>query len=210
MKVQQTIRCTSWLVALGLLALTLTACSGGSGSSGFDAAFTESAAIKRALAEGRCVTPETKKPIICPADVTLPPGGLGSVELGLDQANKVPCSAAGGTRCSLVLPFMPEGLPLTATYRVAVRAVDPIGSWRISAAPLENGVPSMPDFDGTVSVDVPSQPMPGSPDAPVRAQLAVLVYLTAPTSVPAEVETLAASGADFAYVTKELSLQITP
>ncbi len=52
-----------------LLAAALAACSGGSGSSGFDAfPSTENAAITQALAEQRCVKHGTLT--ICPADET--------------------------------------------------------------------------------------------------------------------------------------------
>ncbi|MBI3784921.1 MAG: hypothetical protein HY270_16130, partial [Deltaproteobacteria bacterium] len=114
------------LLGATLLAALSSGCAGGSGSSGFDAKFAESAAIMRALAERRCVTPETQKPVYCPADVAVPAGGPGTINVGLDQTN-LPCSASGGTQCTVGLPFMPEGLPTSASYRTAIRTVDPIG-----------------------------------------------------------------------------------
>jgi len=69
---------------------------------------------------------------------------------------------------------------------VAVRARDPDGPWIISPAP-GNSAP--------LTVD------PAGPDY----QIAVLVFLEAPDFVPAEVDLLADSGADFAFVTLPLS-----
>ena len=197
------------LLAVGAIVSLVAACSDGSGSSGFDAKFAEDAAITQALAAGRCVTPQTKKPIFCPADVASPSGGPGTIDVGTDSAD-LPCSSTGGNQCSIVLPFMPEGLPTTATYRVATRTVDPPGRWHIGAAPAPNGTSNAPDFDGTGSIDLPAPSATPGPGVTIKAQFAVLVFLAQPASVPTEVKTLADSGADFAYISEERSVLITP
>ncbi len=188
------------------LSLLTVACSGGSGSSGFDAKFAENAAIVRALGGENCVTPPAGRPRFCPADVNSPAGGPGTVEVGLDQTN-LPCNSAGSAQCQIVLPFMPEGLPPTAMYRVAVRTVDPFGPWRIGAVPTASA-PGVPDYDGSSSVDLPAPMTTPSSAESITVQVAVLVYLGTPPATAIEVETLAESGADFAYVTEERTLQV--
>lgn len=201
-------RRTIWSMILLLvwLPLMLAACTGGSGSSGFDAApQSENAAINEALAQQRCVAHESLQ--VCPVG-PLPAGATqqppSHVNTGLDRAMSVTCTAGGDGICSFLLPFAPDGFPPTAAFRVAVRTVNPIGRWRITDTPLPTGTPSAPQFDVPVSV----QATPSAPSPNEHVQVAILAFLQPPSSVPSEVEDLSDSGADFAFVTNELTLQL--
>jgi len=192
-------RHTLWLICT---ALWLTACAGGSGSSGFDITpQSEDAAIAQAVSEQHCVTHETLT--ICPADAATLPTGAAHVETGLNDQLPVACAtAADRSGCTFTLPFMPIGFPANATFRVATRLLEPAGSWVIGAVPGANGTPSAPDFEAPVDVQISSSTPSAEP-----IQLAVLAFLTPPASLPATVDTLAATHADFAFVTPELQLQ---
>jgi len=193
-----------WLSVVGL-ALVLHACAGGSGSSGFDVSSAETAAIREVLTTGRCVPVSDTELTVCPADVASPQGAPGSVMAGVDPASAVPCVLSAADSCAFTFPFMADGFPPEAVYRVATRSIDPLGAWRVSAAPTANPAPgSAPDFDVPVLIERPSDAPTGSSSV----QLAVLVYLAAPSSIPSTVNTLVESGADFAYVVTPIDVLV--
>jgi hypothetical protein len=182
-----------------LAALFVAGCSGGSGSSGFDAAFSENAAITQALQESRCV--DRMELTICPADVSTPRGAPGGVDTGLDQAGSVGCAPATDGVCSFSLPFMPQGFPPTASFRVATRAINPADAWHMGGVPIANGIPDNADFE--VPVHVPAAD--GSHPTVSQLQIAVLVYLNpVPANLPQVADELASFDADFAFVTQQL------
>ena len=190
-------RSICWLAMLAALcSLVLTSCGGGSGSSGFDA-LSENAAIDKALQDGECVTHAALT--VCPADVHAPKGAAGTIQTGLDQSDTVRCAAIAGDGCDATLPFVPQGFPETAVFRVAVRTVDPLGKWRIGGLTVSNSAPTRPDFN--VPLALPQAPLSE------HVQIAVLVFLHAPADGSSEVDNLADSGADFAYVTPEVTVQ---
>jgi len=241
------------LLTLMVLGAVLTACAGGSGSSGFDA-FPESAAITQALDEQHCV--ERKGLMICPADETgrvapststptptatatpvttekpgrtatptstppvtptptpsLPtapppagsptPTGTPHIDAGVDTTSPIPCAALDTSSvCSLLVPFAPQGFGPDAVFRVAVRSLEPNARWMIGAEPIPVGTASAPNFDATVAV----QTSVHTPSAGVAVQIAILVFHPG-AMIPAEVDELAESGADFAFVTTTLTVQ---
>jgi len=203
-----------WVALFGLAGL-VAACAGGSGSSGFDVSpSAEEGAIVQALAEQRCVPGAGLT--ICPADgsapaAATPPAGpppspsptAPRVDTGLRSDAPLACVAMPGGPCTLSVPFAPAGFPVTATYRVAVRPLDPTGRWAIGGAPVEHGMPGSPNFDGAAGLDAVAL---DGPEQRVPVQVAVLVYLAPPASVPAEVEHLADSGADYAFVTPRVEV----
>jgi hypothetical protein len=241
------------------LALTVAACAGGSGSSGFD--LTEGAAIQRALDEKRCVDFEGF--LVCPADTsstepqagtptptgtkpgatenptpsptraggeTPPPTAIPivtasptpsptptvlverGVDLVLSQVGMVECTdSEQDGLCELTIPFAPEGFPTDATFRVAVRKLDPItlkpdGAWVIGAPPVPSGSPEMPSFDASVSAVPTADVTSGT----VMVQLAVLVFLDPPATIPEQTELLGDTGADYAFVTTEIVIEAGP
>ena len=248
-----------------LLGLTLAACSGGSGSSGFDAFPSENAAIQQALDSQQCVereglmicaadagfTPPAESPTPTPTGTTIPPTatrtfapvptttptGIASTPPTIaatptaaattpkppptgtatqTPAPRVGTHVAGATSitctqvvpdgaCSFTLPFAAEGFAPTAVFYVAVRQ-DGHRNWMIGTALVPSGPADAPDFDAPVSI--PTTLDTGPPNLSI--QLAILVYVEPPPSVPNEVVELVDSGADFAFVTSEILLQPQP
>lgn len=188
---------------LALLPLALSACAGGSGSSGFDITpLSEDAAIVQALDAQDCVAYTSLQ--VCPlgplpAHVDEPAPAFIDAELG--RATMIQCTPdAGSSTCSFVFPFVPEGFPPTAVFRIAVRSTDPPGAWRIGAVPPLPSAPSHPQVDAPVTIDA----LPNGVPAGATVQVAVLVFLTPPERVPVEVAELTETGADFAFVTHDL------
>jgi hypothetical protein len=192
-----------WLLAILLGA---AACAGGSGSSGFDSAPNESAAITLALQEQRCVDSPTLT--VCPTNVAPPadvhrPHPPGEIDVSVNQSGAVACAqVTADAACTFTLPFSSDGFPPGSTFRVAVRSVDPPSPWAFTAPPVPSGAPDTPGLEVPVAV-VPQ----AGPAANTRVQVAVLVFAEPPNALPATVQELGDTGADFAYVTHELTLQ---
>jgi hypothetical protein len=125
------------------------------------------------------------------------------VDTTLDRNAVAPCvegPVAG--QCGLVFAFAPVGFPPTAVFRVAERR-DSTGRWTIGPALSATGSPDAPMFDVSVAVPVTA------PAVNPTVQLAVLVFVDADTVVPSMVAELADSGASFAFVTGEITLEPT-
>jgi hypothetical protein len=205
---------------VALCALALLGC-GGSGSSGFDATAAENAAIDRALESSGCVaerglticasgsvetpatppasptatafpdatgtptgTPPRSSPT--PTPTRTPPTSQPGVDIQPDPTDVANCVEAGDSQsCGLRLVFVPVAAPADAAYRAAVRQRDPDGPWQI-----------LPVSGNVVEIVI-------GPDVAV-VQTAILLYERDPGTVPNEVELLADSGADFAFVTAPL------
>jgi hypothetical protein len=138
------------------------------------------------------------------ATPTTEPSRQPQVDTAVDRGGSIPCvpaDASGG--CVFVVPFAPDGFPPGAVFRVAVRTLAPPSVWMIGPDQDSNGSPSTPVFDAPVAVEVPTR----EPSAGIRVQIAVLAFLEAPADLPSEVTTLAESGADFAFVTTQVTLQ---
>lgn len=247
--------------SLVALCCALSACAGGSGSSGFDLLKAENAAIDRALASQGCEVNDGLT--ICPsgggapsptdtvtatptatgtprpsgsatATTTLPrptlsltasptgsppppssptptttlpapstPTGtppplpsqtptatsipLGpSVDTNIGSSDVIPCQQSDPQGpCTFVFTFQPQAAPADAAYRVAVRTRNPDGAWLVLP---------VTDHSAVIAVD------PSGHDY----QLAVLLFLQEPGFVPDEIELLADTRADFAFVTPVL------
>ncbi len=182
-----------------LLAVVLAGC-GGSGSSGFDnGPAAEDAAIRLALSEQRCVEHEAVE--FCPADPRSPSvPGAPSVVTGLDGSGAIHClQQVPGGSCTFTLPFVPEGFSEGAAFRVAARTLDPVASWTIGEVPAPPDQLGDPGLRASVAVTVPVT----TTDLGARLQLAVLVFLTPPGSVPGTLKELTHSGADLIFVIPE-------
>ena len=212
-----------WWIVL-LLSVPLAACSGGgSGSSGFDA-FPEDAAISRALQEQRCIARESLT--ICPAGegsaapaatpspgvpagspgpgMVTPTPALMRIDTGLDPRLPLRCTPQlGGAGCVLTVPFVPEGFA-DASFRAAVRTLDPDGLWTFGAEPALQTGAGAPAFDATTTVNVDSRTV-----GTLMVQVAVLVFEHAPGPLP-PLQELVDSGARFAFVSPPLALQPQP
>lgn len=122
----------------------------------------------------------TPTPTMVPAapqvDTNIPPGDAAACVI-----------ASPGGPCLFEFSFAPLGFPPSATYRVAVRAIDASGSgtWDILPPPIDNGV----SFNVLIPLDPASQ-----------YQTAVLVFEQPPGGLPDSVQRLAETGADYAFV----------
>jgi len=179
----------------------LSAC-GGSGSTGFDiiAPSAENAVIEEVLASGTCG--ESGDVTICPASVptqTIPgnpaptPGGR-DVQLEVPESDALPCAVVPATdSCVLTVFFLSTGLPADARYRLAVRSDAEGAMWEVTApAELSGAFFAVPlDF----------------PTAATEIQVAVLVFTGEIDVPPGPVETLAETGAAFAFVSEPIVLR---
>ena len=127
---------------------------------------------------------DSSTPTDSPTPTATPPPAAPNVDTNVGPQGMISCQPGDtADTCLFVFSFNPEGFPPGAAYRVGVRTRNPDGAWKLLSVSDNNDV--------AVSIN------PHGPDY----QFAVLIYLEAPAVVPAEVELLAFSGADFAFVT---------
>jgi hypothetical protein len=188
-----------WLLAAALM---LAACTGGSGSSGFDISpSAENAAITAALQDEQCVAGGSLT--ICPADATeplRPPGAEPTaesvgVDTGLAFQDALRCtSVAVNGACSLEVFLSVTGFPPAAAAQLAWRGTEPGAAWRLSADAMRLSAlgPSI-EFVLDAATDA-------------EVEVAVLIFLDGAVAAPGTVRTLAEAGADFAFVTPKVPL----
>lgn len=199
------LRVTPW--AALALALAVGAGCGGSGSSGFEPSLSEGRQIRTALEEQRCV--EESGFTICPSGATVPGHSSGSPSIGdlridatVDPGPQGGCGDASGVGdCQLTVVIDAAGLSGDLELRLAYRLL-PEGAWRIGP-PLDprsssDGGPLAP-----VTLDLAEDARRSRAEA---AQVAVLAFSPPPGSLPEEVETLASTGAGFAFVVPPVSI----
>jgi hypothetical protein len=141
----------------------------------------------------------TPTPTATPTPTSTPPMVEGmSVTTSFDGAQGPTCFPTNtpGT-CILVFTFSPQGFQATTQYQVAVRSAED-DPWELRDA-VELS------FDATGSLfgsDIPINTLVQGPTAGVFIQTAVLVFIDQPPFLRASeiIESLAESGADFAYV----------
>ncbi len=123
------------------------------------------------------------------------------VDTALSDESSITCvqSAPSGP-CSFPLTFAAQGFPSTASFRVAVRAIAPLGSWQLAPEPL----PSNAAADGTFETTV----ILAGPQPPAQVQFAVLAFRYMPPSLADEFDSLGATGAEWAFVTPTLSVEV--
>lgn len=132
-----------------------------------------------------------------------------AVELDFGQEGVARCSAAEpGPGCAVAVPFTPQGFDTISVFRVAIRTLDPEtfaapAAWRIGEEAAPTGGVDAASFEAVVFA------LPGdvAVDDAVLVQLAVLVFPGPPEFVPATVELLSESGAEYAFVTSPLRLE---
>jgi hypothetical protein len=150
------------------------------------------------------VTPSaatTRTPSRTPTATATPTSGAQQVEIAIDLRAPVLCAPVQGGGCAFVLPFAVSGFPPGATFRVAVRTVNPNGRWVISDVLTPTG-PAPSTFEAPVDVSVPVSSCCGG-----TAQAAVLVFYHPLVGVPAEVDELIETGADAAFVSEPFVVQ---
>jgi hypothetical protein len=139
------------------------------------------------------------------ASPTMIPAGTQQVEVVLDPSSPITCMALDQKgACGFTLSFSTHGFPLTATFRVAWRAVTPNGGWTIGSALAPTGATN-PSFDAPVDLSAQVDGASGV----ITVQAAVLVFVNPAASVPTrtQVSELIDTGADAAFVTNPFTLQ---
>jgi hypothetical protein len=188
-----------WLLAAALM---LVACTGGSGSSGFDiSASAENAAITAALQDEQCVA--SGRLTICPADASeplRPPGAEPTaesvgVDTGLAFQDALRCtSVAVDGPCSFEVFLSVTGFPSEAAMQLAWRGPEAGAAWRLGS-----------DAERLNALG-PSVEVVLDAAADVELEVAVLIFLDGAGAAPGTVRTLAEAGADFAFVTPKVPL----
>jgi hypothetical protein len=181
---------------LALFATLLAACNG-SGSSGFDRVrpSSENAVIEQVIQGQECMKTDALQ--ICFLAATASPAMQMRVELLSDVERVVAdCSDFSSEQpdCQFPLAFLAEGFPSDATFLVAVRTTDPVGTWSLGpdrASPrFSNELELTAVVHGTFL---------GDDGVPI--DVAILAFLSeSPPSLPPTVTDLAASGADLVFV----------
>jgi hypothetical protein len=138
----------------------------------------------------------TPKPI--PTQTPVPPP---RVDTGLSDESSITCvqSAPGGP-CRLSLTFSTQGFPSGASFRVAVRAIAPLGPWVLASPPQ----PSSAAADGTIETSV----VLAGRQPPAHVQFAILVFVGPPPSLADEFDGLGVTGAEYAFVTPTLAVEV--
>ena len=142
-------------------------------------------------------SPATSTPTATPT-----PEGPPGVSTDLNPLTPISCTTPDAG-CGFTVSLLPHGFPSGTVYVIATRTLEPLGRWTIgesfsapevSASPIEAPV-----------VLKGSAPAAGNG---VAVQLAVLVFLN-PHATPAlggQIDHLADTGADFAFVTAQLTV----
>lgn len=218
-----------WLrFAMILVGALLTGCAGGRGSSGFDVT-PENAAITTALATRQCVevdglqicpanessgstpsasptpaasgTPASPPPVSAtPVPSPTAPRPLPRVDTTVTGTGPIDCIQEPNGACRFTLVFTPLGFPAAASFRVAGR--EPNGLWQISTMPIPTGDADTTTMEASVLVASTH----GGP--PSFIQFAVLVFQSPHEVLPLEVQMLAETGADSAFVTPTFSVAV--
>jgi len=134
-------------------------------------------------------TPSTTLPLPnpTPTPTATPVPSQPSVDIDVGPNDTLPCRrVAPGAPCITVVTFHPIGAPADAAYRVAVRTIAPSSTWTIQTA-----------VDNSAAVEVDTS-------GPTY-QIAVLLFLSDPGTLPKRVSLLSDTGADFAFVTPVLT-----
>ena len=185
------------------VAVALAACTGGSGSSGFD--LVENIVINQALDELRCV--EHAGLTICPTDSPSSPDLPAPLDMRVDtvlgENTTVECPALNGDGlCGVTFLLAPQGFPPNAEFRIAVRTQPPDDPWEVLPEPTPVGSTDPAVFDLVIPVDISSI----DPAGDLTIQVAVLVFFEGTDLMAGGIAQLADTGADLVFVTSELTV----
>ncbi len=126
-----------------------------------------------------------------------------AVGTGLSDTTTIACTQQEQSgECSFTLPFTPQGFPESAVFRIAVR-LNGRGHWTVGPELASTGTAPTASLDAPVSVAAPVTGAPGG----VEVQIAILAFLEPPATTSTNVDELAQTGADFAFVTTALTLE---
>lgn len=138
-----------------------------------------------------------------PTPTMAAPAGM-RIDTSISPESGVDCTLGSNT-CSFEIDFAPQGFAPDTGFQVAARLRDPDGEWLIFPAQDVSIHPTMPVYQALITL-----PLEGRGEEDLVAQVAVLVYATPPGVASPAVDSLGASGANFAFVTSELLLSLNP
>jgi hypothetical protein len=146
----------------------------------------------------RTATPTPTSTRLSQATVTATPAGV-RIDVGLDTAGPVDCMVVDGS-CEFSFAFTAVGFPPVTSFLVAARPAAPENQWEIS-------VPVPADQEGDRSFNaLIAVPATGAEET-ILVQVAVLAQSGPFDSVPASVDSLGETSAEFAFVTPEIELR---
>lgn len=134
-----------------------------------------------------------------------------AIDIGLTPGVPITCLPVGSGLCEFAVPFTARAFAQSAVFRVAVRQVNPLGSWTIDGEPVLIGeADQQTDYEAPVALAVEDASRFSG-----TVQIAVLAFVTHPPALPTpsgpgdqrEISDLTGTGADFGFVTGELSIQ---
>jgi hypothetical protein len=208
-------------VAGALLATVVVGCAdGGRGSSGFD--LSEALLIQRVVSTQQCESRDALT--FCPADQAMPatPTPVGAtptppanptptataialqrVDTGVAHGTTIACTRVHASDpCRLTFSFQASGFAAPTAFRVASQVRPPATTWSVGPLPVFGSGDAPPRYDAPLVIDVPNEVRD------LKIRFAVLVLPSSDDTLPARLDTLGASGADFAFVTPELDLEV--
>jgi hypothetical protein len=151
---------------------------------------TPSAMVSRTATARTTGTPTPSAVPTATATTTAP--GHPVVEVDLDSSDIANCEGLDLSQpCVVTVTFMTANTPASAVYRAASRARNPDSIWTLH-----------PDTGYQAFIVVPAEV--------AQLQVAILVFNEEPGPLPDEVELLADSGADQAFVTAPVTVRTAP
>lgn len=208
-------------LGVGLTLLLFSGCDG-RGSSGFD--ISEALLIQRVISTQQCLSKDALT--FCPADRTdqtltptapvhtpTPPMHSPTptataipaqrVDTGLANGTTITCTRARpGDPCHLTFTFQALGFDGLPAFRAAAQLRPPGSGWDVAGPPRRDFVSDPPRYESMLSLAVPADARQQ------QVRFAVLVLASPETTVPDRLAVLADSGAQFAFVTPDLGLEV--
>lgn len=208
-------------LGVGLTLLLFSGCDG-RGSSGFD--ISEALLIQRVISTQQCLSKDALT--FCPADRTdqtltpTPPVHTPTppmqsptptataipaqrVDTGLAHGTSITCTRTRpGDPCRLTFTFQALGFDGLPAFRVAAQLRPPASGWDVAPPPRRDVVSDPPRYESMLNLAVPADARQQ------QVRFAVLVLASPETTVPDRLAVLADSGAEFAFVTADLALEV--
>jgi hypothetical protein len=143
----------------------------------------------------------TRTPTPTPTPTLAAPGEM-KVDTSIGENRGVDCTPGTGS-CSFLFHFSPQGFTPDTAFQVAARLRDPDGEWLLFPAEEVSLDPGMPVYQALLAL-----PLAGRQEGDLVAQVAVLAFSTPPGAQSPALDSLGASGANFAFVTSELLVML--
>ena len=161
---------------------------------------TPATEVARTATPTLLATPTPTVTRAAPATFTATPAGV-RIDVGLDTAGPVDCMVVDGS-CEFSFAFTAVGFPPGTSFLVAARPASPENQWEISVPVPAADEAGDPSFDVLIAV-----PTAGAGET-ILVQVSVLAQSGPIDSVPASVDSLGETTAEFAFVTPQIELRL--